>query len=37
VRKSGVMAVVITGGEVRADDEVRVVLPAGERRALQPV
>ena len=37
VRKSGVMAVVITGGEVLPDDAVRVELPAGEHRALQPV
>ncbi len=37
VRKSGVMGVVITGGEVRPDDAVRVELPAGEQRALQPV
>ncbi|OUE29953.1 MOSC domain protein [Clavibacter michiganensis] len=37
VRKSGVMGVVITGGEVRPDDAVRVELPAGEQLALQPV
>ena len=37
VRKSGVMGVVITGGEVRPDDVVRVELPAGEQLALQPV
>ncbi len=36
-RLAGVMAVVVTGGEVRPDDDVRVVLPDGERRALQPV
>ena len=37
VRKSGVMAVVVTGGEVLPEDAVRVELPAGEHRALQPV
>ncbi|MBP2457629.1 MOSC domain-containing protein YiiM [Clavibacter michiganensis] len=37
VRKSGVMGVVIAGGDVRPEDAVRVELPAGERRALQPV
>jgi MOSC domain-containing protein YiiM len=37
VRKSGVMGVVITGGEVRPDDAVRVELPQGEHLALQPV
>ncbi|MDA3803255.1 MOSC domain-containing protein [Clavibacter sp. CT19] len=37
VRKSGVMAVVVTGGEVLPHDAVRVELPAGEHRALRPV
>jgi MOSC domain-containing protein YiiM len=37
VRKSGVMGIVIAGGEVRPDDAVRVVLPEGEHLALQPV
>ncbi len=37
IRKSGVMAVVVTGGDVRPGDGVRVVLPEGERRALVPV
>ncbi|PPF53094.1 MOSC domain-containing protein [Clavibacter michiganensis] len=37
VRKSGVMGVVITGGEVSPDDAVRVELPAGAHEALQPV
>jgi MOSC domain-containing protein YiiM len=37
VRKSGVMGVVITGGEVRPDDAVRVELPQGEHLALHPV
>ena len=37
VRKSGVMAVVREGGEVRPGDEVVAVLPAGRRRALEVV
>lgn len=37
IRKSGVMAVVLKGGDVRPGDGVRVVLPEGERRALVPV
>ena len=37
VRKAGVMAVVLTGGEVRAGDAIGVVLPEGERRGLKPV
>ena len=37
IRKSGVMAVVVTGGEVRPGDVVRVVLPKGAHRALVPV
>lgn len=37
VRKAGVMAVVVSGGEVRAGDAIAVELPAGERRALAPV
>lgn len=37
VRKSGVMAIVISGGEVRAGDAITVELPAGERRPLVPV
>jgi MOSC domain-containing protein YiiM len=37
VRKSGVMAVVRRGGEVRADDAIEVILPAGEARPLEPV
>lgn len=34
VRKAGVMAVVVTGGVVRAGDTVRVELPAGPARPL---
>jgi MOSC domain-containing protein YiiM len=37
VRKSGVMATVLTGGDVRPGDAVRVVLPEGEQRRLVPV
>ena len=37
VRKSGVMAVVRRGGEVRAGDAIEVALPAGEQRPLEPV
>ena len=36
-RKGGVMTVVIVGGVVRAGDEIRVQLPAGERIPLGPV
>jgi len=37
VRKSGVMGVVVTGGEVRTGDRIAVDLPAGPHRALAPV
>ena len=37
IRKAGVMALVVCDGEVRAGDSIVVELPAGERRALQPV
>ena len=37
MRKAGVMAVVVAGGEVRPGDPVRVVLPAAPHRALEPV
>lgn len=37
VRRAGVMAVVHRGGVVRAGDEIRVRLPDGEHRPLQPV
>lgn len=37
IRKAGVMAVVLDGGEVRAGDAIGVHLPEGERRALKPV
>ena len=36
-RKAGIMAVVITGGEVRSGDAIRVELPVEPHQALQPV
>ncbi len=37
IRKAGVMAVVLTGGDVRVGDAVRAVLPAHPHRPLVPV
>lgn len=37
IRKAGVMAIVITGGEVHSGDEISVELPAEPYRALEPV
>ena len=37
VRKAGIMAVVVAGGEVRAGDRIVVELPAGAQRRLEPV
>jgi MOSC domain-containing protein YiiM len=37
VRKAGVMAVVIAGGEVSPADEIRIELPAGPHEPLAPV
>ncbi|MDM0013164.1 MOSC domain-containing protein [Variovorax sp. J22P168] len=37
VRKAGVMAIVIAGGEVRAGDPIRVEPPEGPLRPLEPV
>lgn len=37
IRKAGVMAVVVVGGDVRAGDPIRVELPAEPRRPLEPV
>ncbi|HEV3051133.1 MAG TPA: MOSC domain-containing protein [Longimicrobium sp.] len=37
VRKSGIMAVVLTGGEVRPGDAIRVELPSGHRLPLDVV
>jgi MOSC domain-containing protein YiiM len=37
VRKAGVMAVVLEGGDVRPGDDITVVLPSGPHTALKPV
>ena len=37
IRRSGVMGVVLSGGEVAAGDAIEVELPAGRHRALEPV
>jgi MOSC domain-containing protein YiiM len=37
IRKAGVMAVVLEGGDVRAGDTITVHLPEGEQQALAPV
>lgn len=37
VRKAGVMAIVLTGGEVRPGDPIRIVLPPGPNKCLVPV
>jgi MOSC domain-containing protein YiiM len=37
IRKAGVMAVVIEGGEVRAGEAIEVQLPEGPHRRLEPV
>jgi MOSC domain-containing protein YiiM len=37
VRKAGVMGVVVASGEVRAGDAIRVALPAGAAKPLEPV
>ena len=37
VRRSGVMGIVLTGGEVRPGDPIAVELPSEPRRALEPV
>ena len=37
IRKAGVMAIVVAGGEVRAGDAIAVELPVGPHRALAPV
>src|SRR5262249_5187530 len=36
VRKAGIMAIVVAGGEVRPGDAIAVELPAGGRAAPQP-
>lgn len=37
IRKTGVMSVVIAGGDVRPGDAIHVEMPEGELRALKPV
>ena len=37
IRKAGIMSVVISGGDVRPGDPIRVELPDGPHRRLQPV
>ena len=37
IRKAGVMAIVLVGGEVRPGDPIAVELPSGPRRPLEPV
>ena len=37
IRKAGVMSVVLADGDVRAGDAIRIVLPNGPHRPLQPV
>ena len=37
VRKAGVMAIVLQGGAVQAGDSIRIHLPSGEVRPLEPV
>lgn len=37
IRKAGVMGIILTGGEVRAGDSIRVELPPEPHQPLQPV
>jgi MOSC domain-containing protein YiiM len=37
IRKAGIMAVVVSGGEVRSADPIRIELPPAPHRRLQPV
>ena len=37
VRKAGIMAVVLTGGEVQAGDPIRIELPPEPHQPLAPV
>ena len=37
IRKAGIMAVVLAGGEVRPGDPIRVELPTDPHRPLAPV
>jgi MOSC domain-containing protein YiiM len=37
IRKAGVRAIMLAGGEVRPDDHIRVQLPPEPHRRLEPV
>jgi MOSC domain-containing protein YiiM len=37
IRKAGVMAIVVAGGDIAAGDAISVILPQGEQRPLLPV
>lgn len=37
IRRAGIMAIVLAGGEVRPNDPIRVILPAAPHRALEMV
>ena len=37
IRKAGVMGIVLSDGEVQANDPIRVELPSGPSKALEPV
>ena len=37
IRKAGIMAIVVEGGDVKAGDVIAVEVPAGERCPLLPV
>ena len=37
IRKAGIMSIVLADGDVRPGDKIRVELPAGQQRPLQPV
>ncbi len=37
IRQSGIMGIVLTDGEVRAGDRIRVEFPAEPRHRLEPV
>jgi MOSC domain-containing protein YiiM len=37
VRKAGIMAVVVSGGDVRGGDAIRIELPPAPHQALAPV
>jgi MOSC domain-containing protein YiiM len=37
IRKAGIMGIVLSDGEVRGGDTIRVILPPGPHRKLEPV